>query len=115
MLGLSSAVVQAQTQQHPRGAAYQSTPGHVADDPHFNDLVLIPRRDAYLCDILYGINHEFGFDYLRDNMAFSADELVQRELNYAIADEANTILADDARTPLIMSVEPQPPVRLSYR
>src|SRR5438034_2106867 len=115
LLGLTVGVIQSQSQQHPRGAAYQYTPGHVADDPHFNDLVLIHRRDAYLCDILYGINHEFGFDYLRDNMAFSADELVQRELNYAIVDEADSILVDEARTPLIISGEPQQSGDLYYR
>src|SRR5438445_9504116 len=107
LLGLTVGVIQSQSQQHPRGAAYQYTPGHVADDPHFNDLVLIHRRDAYLCDILYGINHEFGFDYLRDNMAFSPDELVQREYNYAIVDEADSILVDEARTPLIISGQPR--------
>jgi preprotein translocase subunit SecA len=115
LLGLSLAIIQSQSQQHPRGAAYQYTPGHVDEDPHFNDLVLIPRRDAYLCDILYGTNHEFGFDYLRDNMAFSADELVQRELHYAIVDEADSILVDEARTPLIISGEPQQSGDLYYR
>jgi preprotein translocase subunit SecA len=115
LLGLSVGIIQSQSQQHPRGAAYKYTPGHVDDDPHFNDLVLIPRREAYLCDILYGTNHEFGFDYLRDNMAFSADELVQRELNYAIVDEADSILVDEARTPLIISGEPQQSGDLYYR
>ncbi len=61
------------------------------------------RREAYRCDILYGTNNEFGFDYLRDNMAISPDNLVQRELNYAIIDEVDNILIDEARTPLIIS------------
>ncbi|MBD3421181.1 MAG: preprotein translocase subunit SecA [Chitinivibrionales bacterium] len=61
------------------------------------------RREAYNCDITYGTNNEFGFDYLRDNMAFSADQCVQRELNYAIIDEVDNILVDEARTPLIIS------------
>jgi len=61
------------------------------------------RRNAYLADIIYGTNNEFGFDYLRDNMASSPDELVQRELNYAIVDEVDSVLIDDARTPLIIS------------
>src|SRR5699024_2166875 len=61
------------------------------------------KREAYACDITYGTNNEFGFDYLRDNMAFSADDRVQRELNYAIVDEVDSILIDDARTPLIIS------------
>ena len=63
----------------------------------------ITRKEAYACDITYGTNHEFGFDYLRDNMAFRAEELVQRELNYAIVDEVDSILIDEARTPLIIS------------
>ncbi|MDX2173796.1 MAG: preprotein translocase subunit SecA [Bacteroidota bacterium] len=61
------------------------------------------RRDAYLCDITYGTNNEFGFDYLRDNMARGVDELVQRKHNFAIVDEVDSVLIDDARTPLIIS------------
>lgn len=61
------------------------------------------RRNAYLCDITYGTNNEFGFDYLRDNMARSVDELVQRKHNFAIVDEVDSVLIDDARTPLIIS------------
>ena len=61
------------------------------------------RREAYNADITYGTNNEFGFDYLRDNMAFSADERVQRRLHYAIVDEVDSILIDEARTPLIIS------------
>ncbi len=61
------------------------------------------RREAYNCDITYGTNNEFGFDYLRDNMAVSPDSLVQRELNFAIIDEVDNILVDEARTPLIIS------------
>jgi preprotein translocase subunit SecA len=61
------------------------------------------RRAAYLCDITYGTNNEFGFDYLRDNMAWSREELVQRGHHYAIVDEVDSILIDEARTPLIIS------------
>jgi len=61
------------------------------------------RKAAYNCDITYGVNHEFGFDYLRDNMALSIAEQVQRGLNYAIVDEVDSILIDEARTPLIIS------------
>jgi preprotein translocase subunit SecA len=61
------------------------------------------RRDAYNCDITYGTNNEFGFDYLRDNMVFSLDQRVQREHAYAIVDEVDSILIDEARTPLIIS------------
>jgi len=61
------------------------------------------RQDAYRCDITYGQNNEFGFDYLRDNMKFNLRDYVQRELNYAIVDEVDSILIDEARTPLIIS------------
>jgi preprotein translocase subunit SecA len=61
------------------------------------------RREAYACDVTYGTNNEFGFDYLRDNMKFSLDTMVQREFFYAIVDEVDSILIDEARTPLIIS------------
>ena len=61
------------------------------------------RKEAYLCDVAYGTNNEFGFDYLRDNMKFSLEDYVQRELNYGIVDEVDSILIDEARTPLIIS------------
>lgn len=61
------------------------------------------RKQAYSCDITYGMNSEYGFDYLRDNMAVSADQLVQRDFYYAIVDEVDSILIDEARTPLIIS------------
>lgn len=61
------------------------------------------RRKAYACDITYGTNNEFGFDYLRDNMVVYREQMVQRELNYAIVDEVDSILIDEARTPLIIS------------
>ena len=61
------------------------------------------RRKAYMADITFGTNNEFGFDYLRDNMAVSPDDLVQRKHNYAIVDEVDSVLIDDARTPLIIS------------
>ncbi|MGL4346020.1 MAG: preprotein translocase subunit SecA, partial [Cellulosilyticaceae bacterium] len=61
------------------------------------------RREAYNCDITYGTNNEFGFDYLRDNMVLYAEEMVQRDLSYAIIDEVDSVLIDEARTPLIIS------------
>ena len=61
------------------------------------------KREAYACDITYGTNNEYGFDYLRDNMVIYKDQLVQRGLNYAIVDEIDSILIDEARTPLIIS------------
>jgi len=66
-------------------------------------LVLVSRREAYACDILYGTNNEFGFDYLRDNMVPDLASMVQRGLNYSIVDEVDSILIDEARTPLIIS------------
>src|SRR6266852_2212527 len=61
------------------------------------------RRDAYAADVTYGTNNEFGFDYLRDNMKFRLEDMVQRAFNYAIVDEVDSILIDEARTPLIIS------------
>ena len=69
----------------------------------YNDMPLKEKQRAYACDITYGTNNEFGFDYLRDNMAVSKSQLVQRGLNFAIVDEVDSILIDDARTPLIIS------------
>jgi preprotein translocase subunit SecA len=63
----------------------------------------VERRDAYRCDVTYGTNNEFGFDYLRDNMKFRIEDMVQRDLHYAIVDEVDSILIDEARTPLIIS------------
>ena len=61
------------------------------------------RKQAYDCDITYGTNSEFGFDYLRDNLKINQEELCQRKLNFAIVDEVDSILIDEARTPLIIS------------
>jgi len=68
-----------------------------------HDIPLAKRKEMYACDIVYGTNNEFGFDYLRDNMAVKKENLSQRELNYAIVDEVDSILIDEARTPLIIS------------
>lgn len=68
-----------------------------------NDLDDVSRRHAYGCDVTYGTNNEFGFDYLRDNMHYEIEDCVQREFNYAIVDEVDSILVDEARTPLIIS------------
>src|SRR6202047_5008289 len=69
--------------------------GHDIDDP--------TRRQQYLCDITYGTNNELGFDYLRDNMKFRLEDMVHRPFHYAIVDEVDSILIDEARTPLIIS------------
>ncbi len=68
-----------------------------------NELDSVERRDIYHCDITYGTNNEFGFDYLRDNMKLEAEQQVQRGFNYAIVDEVDSVLIDEARTPLIIS------------
>ncbi|WP_366923806.1 preprotein translocase subunit SecA [Metallumcola ferriviriculae] len=72
------------------------------------------RREAYACDVVYGTNNEFGFDYLRDNMAMYGDQLVQGDLNYAIIDEVDSILIDEARTPLIISGQSDKATDLYY-
>ena len=73
------------------------------DDPRMRKLRPVTRKEAYAADITYGTNNEFGFDYLRDNMVNDVDLLRQRELNFAIVDEVDSILIDEARTPLIIS------------
>ena len=69
----------------------------------YHDIPEEERKSAYDCDVLYGTNNEFGFDYLRDNMKFSKEQMVQRDLNFGIIDEVDNILIDEARTPLIIS------------
>src|SRR5438132_1378776 len=95
-LGLSIGVL-----QHEEAFRYSAE--KVSDVENMEHLTPCSRRDAYHCDLTYGTNHEFGFDYLRDNMAVSLDATVQRELHYAIVDEVDNILIDEARTPLIIS------------
>ncbi len=73
-----------------------------------------PRREAYRADVTYGTNSEFGFDYLRDNMSVSLDGVVQRGHPYAIVDEVDSILVDEARTPLIISGEPETAAQIYY-
>ncbi|MBI3319437.1 MAG: preprotein translocase subunit SecA, partial [Candidatus Omnitrophica bacterium] len=75
----------------------------------------VSRREAYAADIVYGQNNEFGFDYLRDNMRVHLEELVQREFHYAIVDEVDSILVDEARTPLIISGPAEESTELYYR
>ena len=95
-LGLSLGVL-----QHESSFMYSRE--QVSDEENMEHLVPCTRREAYRADITYGTNHEFGFDYLRDNMAVDAARRVQRELHYAIVDEVDNILIDEARTPLIIS------------
>ncbi|QQS15739.1 MAG: preprotein translocase subunit SecA [Candidatus Moraniibacteriota bacterium] len=108
-LGLSTACILQQ------GISYRYTPtvidrDEVSVEPE--NLIPISRREAYAADITYGTNNEFGFDYLRDNMVQSADQMVQRELFYAIVDEVDSILIDEARTPLIISAPDSESTRL---
>src|SRR5256712_13423250 len=95
-LGLTVGVIQHE-------ASFQYDPAYVTSDIRGAARKPIGPREAYAADIPYGTNNEFGFDYLRDNMRFSLEELVQRKLPYAIVDEVDSILIDEARTPLIIS------------
>lgn len=103
-LGLSVGIVQGQgADSDELGGSYIYEPGFQHEDPRYNNLRPCSRREAYLCDLTYGTNHEFGFDYLRDNMAFEKEQLSMRELHYALIDEVDSILIDEARTPHIIS------------
>ncbi len=84
-------------------AAFIYDPSYESEDPRWNFLRPASRRQAYEADITYGTNNEFGFDYLRDNMVVDLPRCVQRPVNYAIVDEVDNILIDEARTPLIIS------------
>mgnify|MGYP005837267499 CR=1 FL=1 len=105
LLGLSVGSIHGQSAETGDvGRSFIYDPDYVAEDPsEWDQLRPITRKEAYACDITYGTNHEFGFDYLRDNMAFRGEDLVQRDLHYAIVDEVDSILIDEARTPLIIS------------
>lgn len=105
MLGLSVGCLQ-------HDSAFIYDPSFESGDMSYQFLKPVPRKQAYLADITYGTNNEFGFDYLRDNMVLDLNQMVQRELNYAIVDEVDNILIDEARTPLIISGPAQEPVQL---
>jgi preprotein translocase subunit SecA len=96
LLGLSVGVI-----QHESSFVYD--PDYAASDDRYHHLRPVSRREAYAADITYGTNNEFGFDYLRDNMVWDLSQCAQRELHYAIVDEVDNILIDEARTPLIIS------------
>jgi preprotein translocase subunit SecA len=87
----------------PDSSSYLYDPEHDGKSGGYLHLKPVSRHQAYAADITYGTNNEYGFDYLRDNMAFSADQRVQRPPNFAIVDEVDSILIDEARTPLIIS------------
>lgn len=84
-------------------------------DPRLKHFRQVEKKEAYACDVVYGTNNEFGFDYLRDNMATSQDKMVQRDLDFAIVDEVDSILIDEARTPLIISAPAEKSVDLYQR
>ena len=107
LLGLSVACLQ-------HDSAYIYDPSIEGDDPGLRYLQPITRKQAYAADITYGTNNEFGFDYLRDNMVVELELRVQRDLHYAIVDEVDNILIDEARTPLIISGPAEEPVQLYY-
>ncbi len=102
-LGLSIGVINSSGGQGADASSYMYDPEFHAEGEGYARLRPVTRREAYAADITYGTNNEFGFDYLRDNMAFRAEDRVQRGLNYAIVDEVDSILIDEARTPLIIS------------
>ena len=107
LLGLSVGCLQ-------HDAAFMYDPTSEDDDPSLRHLRPISRKEAYQADITYGTNNEFGFDYLRDNMVVDPEMMAQRELHYAIVDEVDNILIDEARTPLIISGPAEEPVQLYY-
>lgn len=95
-LGLSVGIIQHE-------GSYLFDTSYESDDPRTQNLRPCSKSEAYRADITYGTNNEFGFDYLRDNMKYDLEEFAQRELNFAIVDEVDSILIDEARTPLIIS------------
>ena len=102
-LGLQIGVVQSSGALGPDNASFLYDADFEGNVPNFKHLRVSSRQEAYAADITYGTNNEFGFDYLRDNMVLQADQRSQRGLAFAIIDEVDSILIDEARTPLIIS------------
>jgi len=100
LLGLRVAVIQGLADEGIDLASFQFNPGYAGSNDRYLTLEPITRKAAYNCDITYGTSSEFGFDYLRDNMVDDLSKVSQRELHYAIIDEADNLLIDEARTPL---------------
>ncbi len=103
MLGISVGIIQSSGALGPDNTSFLYDASHQSQIPNFQHLKPCTRRDAYSADITYGTNNEFGFDYLRDNMVFRLEQRTQRGQNYAIVDEVDSILIDEARTPLVIS------------
>jgi len=108
-LGLTTAAI-----EHEKSWLYKPE-DQEHDDKTWKNLWEITRQEAYLADITYGTNNEFGFDYLRDNMVQSMEQMSQRELHYAIVDEVDSILIDEARTPLIISAPAEESAELYHQ
>ena len=106
MLGVKVGVIQSAAAD-PELGSFLFDPDYPADDDRYRYLRPVSRREAYQADITYGTNNEFGFDYLRDNMVGDLSQCAQSELHYAIVDEVDNILIDEARTPLIISGQAQ--------
>ncbi|MCG7912466.1 MAG: preprotein translocase subunit SecA [Candidatus Thiodiazotropha weberae] len=102
-LGLSTGVINSSGGAGPDSTSYLYDPEYDGAKGGYLHLRPVSRKEAYAADITYGTNNEYGFDYLRDNMAFSSDQRVQRPPFFAIVDEVDSILIDEARTPLIIS------------
>jgi len=102
LLGLTAAVIQNFAADQSKGS-FLFDPDFQSDDERYQNLRPVTRREAYEADITYGTNNEFGFDYLRDNMVRDGSEMAQRGHTFAIVDEVDNILIDEARTPLIIS------------
>ena len=108
-LGMSVGVIQNSGTGDPDSGSFLFDPDYPSEDARLQNLRPVRRAQAYAADITYGTNNEFGFDYLRDNMVVDKSQLVQRELFYAIVDEVDNILIDEARTPLIISGQADEP------
>ena len=108
-LGLSVGVIQNSGNGDPDSGSFVFDPEFPSEDARLQNLRPVRRAEAYATDVTYGTNNEFGFDYLRDNMVVDKNQLVQRGVFYAIVDEVDNILIDEARTPLIISGQADEP------
>ena len=114
LLGLSVSVIYSGKGDQPAAIYDPEYQGPDEGDERLEHLKPASRKEAYAADITYGTNNEFGFDYLRDNMAQTMDRMVQRGHHYAIVDEVDSILIDEARTPLIISAPDSDPTKKYY-
>jgi preprotein translocase subunit SecA len=108
LLGLSVGIIQSAAAD-PNLGSFLFDPDYQHPDDRYQRLRPVSRQEAYRADVTYGTNNEFGFDYLRDNMVWGLEQCAQRELHYAIVDEVDNILIDEARTPLIISGQAEEP------